>query len=291
MTDREASSQSQQVYYLPATVGWFGLAGVVLYASLLVVAMVLLLSSGERVLETVLFSIVMFVPLGWHCLTTWRERADSIHVSSTHISVRRANQTRLSMRWSDVVKIREHFFGRRLELVNAQRRVVRIRYELMDFARLRETIQARVPRLRDEQLRKRVFHRYSFGGWIWFVLFGLLVGFGLFAIISAEWKVALTDTAFTALLAAWAFSEVRSVRVGPREVQLQRLIGARRVPYTDITRVDLVDAYQEGVAAGVILALRSGEEIKLQQFLENYLELYNSISEAWTARRHSTETA
>jgi len=161
----------------------------------------------------------------------------------------------------------------------------------MDFARLRETIQARVPRLRDKQLPTRVFHRYSVGGWIWFVLFGLLVGFDLFAIISAEWKVALTDTVFTALLAAWAFSEVRSVRVGPREVQLQRLIGARRVPYTDITRVDLVDAYQEGVAAGVILALRSGEEIKLQQFLENYLELYNSISEAWTARRHSTETA
>jgi len=33
----------------------------------------------------------------------------------------------------------------------------------------------------------------------------------------------------------------------------------------------------------VILALSSGEEIKLQQFLENYLELYNSISEAWTS--------
>ena len=114
-------------------------------------------------------------------------------------------------------------------------------------------------------------------------MFGLLVGFDLFAIISAEWKVALTDTVFTALLAAWAFSEVRSVRVGPREVQLQRLIGARRVRYTDIMRIDLVDAYQEGVAAGVILALSSGEEIKLQQSLENYLEVYNAISEAWTS--------
>jgi hypothetical protein len=283
MTNREASSPGQQIYSLPATVSRYSLAGVVLYASLLVVAMVLLLSSGERVLDTVIFSIVLFVPLGWHCLTTWRERADSIYVSSTHISVRRANQTRLSMRRSDVVKIREHFFRRRLELVDAQRRVLRIRYELMDFARLRETIQARVPRLRDKQPPTRVFHRYSVGGWIWFVLFGLLVGFDLFAIISAEWKVALTDTVFTALLAAWAFSEVRSVRVGPREVQLQRLIGARRVRYTDIMRIDLVDAYQEGVAAGVILALSSGEEIKLQQFLGNYLEVYNAISEAWTS--------
>lgn len=72
-------------------------------------------------------------------------------------------------------------------------------------------------------------------------------GVVLFAIISADWKAALIIAAFTALLAAWVFSEVRSVRVGVREVQLQRLIGARRVPYSDIMRIDLVDAYQEGV--------------------------------------------
>jgi hypothetical protein len=35
------------------------------------------------------------------------------------------------------------------------------------------------------------------------------------------------------------FSEVRSVRIGAREVLLQRFIGARRIPYGAIIRIDL----------------------------------------------------
>ena len=83
------------------------------------------------------------------------------------------------------------------------------------------------------------------------------------------------------LMAAWVFSEIQSVAIRPSEVVLRRLIGARSIPYGAIVRIDLVDAEREGVASGVTLALRSGEEIKLEGFLGGYLAVFDSLSDAW----------
>jgi hypothetical protein len=46
-----------------------------------------------------------------------------------------------------------------------------------------------------------------------------------------------------------------------------------------------VDAEREGVIAGVIMVLRSEEEIKLQGFLDGYLALSDALSAAWSMRR------
>jgi hypothetical protein len=43
--------------------------------------------------------------------------------------------------------------------------------------------------------------------------------------------------------------------------------------------------------AGVIIVLSSGEEIKLQGFLEGYLALFDSLSDAWIQGKTGAETS
>jgi hypothetical protein len=188
------------------------------------------------------------------------------------------------MRWDEVVEARERRLLRRLELVDVARRVIPVEFQLSGFARLRETIQQRALGLRGRHARAREFRRYSLGRWLWLVFLLLLAGFTVGLLRMGEWRGALTGATFSGLMAAWACSEVRSVTIGPRELVLRRLVGARSIPYGSIVRIDLVDAEREGVAAAVIVALRSGEEIKLEGFREGYLAVFDSLSDAWSRR-------
>jgi hypothetical protein len=285
MSERQPRPERQDVYGFPSSVGWLGLVGVVFFWSATLCALLLLIIVGDRALEAAIGSVLVLGPLGWYALDAWRRRDEHIQIGTTHITLLRASGSQLVMRWDEIVQIRERFLLRRLELVDIRRRVLPVEFQLRDFARLREIIQERIPSLRDRHARAHGFRRYGLGRWPLIALLAFLVGFALVAVFASDWRGALSLTAFAGLLAAWTFTEVRSVRVGPHEVILQRFIGARRIPYTAITRIDLVDAESEGVAAGVTIALRSGAEIKLQGFLEGYLALFDSLSEAWNRNR------
>jgi len=288
MSEPYVTADRQDIYALPPSVGLWCLAGVVLFWAMALCGLLLPFIVGERALETGLGAVVFFLPLGWYALDGWRRRADYVQVGSTHITLVRASGSDVAMRWDEIVEMRERPVLRRLELLDRQRRVLRVEFQLTGFARLRELVQERAPVLRDRHVRIREFRRYSLGRWPWVVLYAFLVGFAFFAVATGDWHAAAVCVAFTGLTGAWAFSEIRSVVIGQRDIVLQRLVGARNVPYDAILRIEVVDAEREGVAAGVIMVLRSGEEIKLQGFLDGYLALSDALSAAWSTRRTKT---
>jgi hypothetical protein len=222
--------------------------------------------------------------LAW-CVAMYKRAGDEVLVDESSIVYRVPGRTPVILSWPEVTRVRARDVLQRLDVsdVTGTRRIV-LAYQMENFARLSQIIRERTAPPPTAGPAQRVFARSAgsmllslhwpivavlIAAWFWrlgasplAMLWG--IGWGLWVLLSAPWRVRLLDDAVAVDWPGWS----------------------RRIPYADIAAVsvkelkNVPDKETTGGEATVTIETTGGRVIKLAGFKDGSFALYRALDEA-----------
>lgn len=279
-----------EVFTFPASFVRTTLAAAVLFLGVGLLGLALPLALDLRSLQAwaiALGALALGLGFAAFAFRVWQRRHERVEVHDAGLTWVRGRDRAITRPWREIAAVRERFWLQRLEVhPPGGARVIHLEYQLGDFDRLRGLILEHAPHLREQHARLREFRRHPMVRWGLLAPGAVVAGLVWFVIPRTELVALLIFGTFAAIALGVSLTQLRTVRIGPREVTLAYPLRERAVPYDAIAGVVLKTVDEGGHAVPtVVLSLRDGGPIRLAMFREGAIALYDALRAAWEATR------
>jgi hypothetical protein len=159
-----------QTFRSPPWTGMTALVYVVFFAAFLVLVLAIPFLPGRPAPAIPWIAAIMGLPVfgvfGWMSWGMWQRRREEVRTDGSGITWCPRRDRGRTIRWAEVVAIRERALRQRLELIDRSDQRIPLEYRLTDFARLREIVRRHTPQLRERHALLREFRRHALVRWL-----------------------------------------------------------------------------------------------------------------------------
>jgi hypothetical protein len=244
--------------------------------------------NGRRTLPIMVVCGIGYACFVWFFWTCYKRAQDVFLVDDSGITRTAPDGSKFRLLWEDIaaVKPREKF--QRLDLYDSTgRRVMRLEYQLENFAALRALLYEKTIALYERASQKSTFYK----GKSYYVPMAVSMLIPLAIVLLAATQRATGAAAFslaiTLCLVFVVLKETWRAEIKTQGLVVSSFLSSRKVSWSSIRQIDLGDVRTQrgNTLALVSVILEDGSQIKFTQFEDGSLVLYYALRKAWSGHR------